>query len=109
MGDLQKLLEENSKLLSAPDLGIEELQRWSARREAIFARFKETKFHLLYGEKTAAANLLKKILEADAVILARFKQQLAFLEEKISATQKIRRILNTNAGTSSPALLQRVA
>lgn len=107
--DLQELVEENKRLLSAPELDMDGLQKWSARRETIFARFKDANFHLLRGEETLAANLVKDILEADAIILARFKQQLILLEEKISATQKIRRILNTNAGTGSPALLRRVA
>ncbi len=107
--DLQDLVEENRKLLAAPELDIDWLQRWSAHRETIFARFKGADFHLPRGEETVAANLVKEILEADTIIIARFKQQLTLLEEKISATQKIRRILNANAGGGSPVLLRRVA
>ncbi len=107
--DLQELVEENKRLLSAPELDMDWLQKWSARREAIFARFKETDVRLLCGEETLAGSLVKEVLEADAIILARFKQQLILLEQKIGATQNIRRILNTNAGTGSPALLRRVA
>ncbi len=107
--DLQKLVEENKKVLSTPDFEMERLQKWSGQREAIFARLKDMEVHWLPGEEAIAANLVKEILEADRIIIARFKQQLACLEEKIGATQKIRRMLNANARTASPALLQRVA
>jgi hypothetical protein len=107
--DLQELLEENQKLLAAPELDMAGLQRWSAHRETIFARFKGGDSCLSRHEETIAANLVKKILEADAIVVARFKQQLALLEQRIIATQKIRRILNDNATASSPALLRRVA
>ncbi len=109
LDDLQELVQENRKLLSDPDFEMERLQRWSGQREAIFARLKDVEVHWLPGEETVAANLVKEILEADRIIIERFKQQLACLEEKIAATQKIRRILNANARTASPALLQRVA
>ncbi len=107
--DLQELLDENKKLLAAPELDMDWVQRWSAHRETIFARFKGKDFHLPRGEETIAAHLVKEILEADAILIARFKQQLTILEQKIGATQKIRRILNANAGVGSPALLRRIA
>jgi hypothetical protein len=107
--DLQELLEENRKLLAAPELDMAWLQRWSTHRETIFARFEGTDFHLPGNEETIAAKLVKEIIEADAIVVARFKQQLTLLEQKIIATQKIRRILNANAGAGSPALLRRVA
>ena len=107
--DLRELIEEDKKLLAAPELDMAWLQRWSAHRETIFARFKGTDFYLPRGEETIAANLVKEILEADAIVVARFKQQLTFLEQKIVATQKIRRMLDTNAGAGSAALLRRVA
>ena len=107
--DLRELVEENEKLLAAPELDMAWLQQWSSRRETIFAGFKRTDFCLARAEETIAANLVKEILEADAIIIARFKQQLNLLEQKIIATQKIRRILNDNAAASSPALLRRVA
>jgi hypothetical protein len=109
LDDLQELLEENKNLLAAPELDMASLQTWSTHRETIFARFKDTDFHLPGNEETIAANLVKEILEADAIVVARFKQQLTLLEQKIIATQKICRILNANAGAASPALLRRVA
>lgn len=109
MHDLEELLEENKKLLAAPELDVAWLQRWSAHRETIFARFKGTDFCLPRHEETIAANLVKEILEADAIVVARFKRELTLLEQKITDTQKVRRILNDNAVAGSPALLRRVA
>ncbi len=107
--DLQELVAENKKLLAATELDLEWLQRWSTRRETIFARFKGTDFNLPQSEEARAAHLVKEILEADAMIIARFKQQLTVLEQKITTTQKIRRILDAHAGAGSPVLLRRVA
>lgn len=107
--DLQELVDENKKLLAATELDMEWLQRWSRQRERIFARFKSADFSLPYSDGTTAANLIKEILEADAIIIARFKRELVILEQKITATQNIGRLLKTNAGSNSPALLRRVA
>jgi flagellar biosynthesis/type III secretory pathway chaperone len=107
--DLKELVEENKKLLAAAELDMEWLQRWSCQRETIFARFKSADFSLPRAEETTAANLIKEILEADAIIITRVKQELVTLEQKITATQNIGRILKANAGSGSPALLCRVA
>ncbi len=109
LSDLQELADENRKLLVAPELKMERLEKWSRQREAIFGRFQGADFHLPRGEEMIAANLVKQILEADTIIIARFKQELVLLEEKIAATQNIGRILKANAGVGSPALLRRVA
>lgn len=107
--DLEALVEESANFIGVSASDLSQLLTWGARREAIFARLQNAEFELQCGEEQGAVKLIRQILELDNAIIARLEKQLGVLEQEIIATNKIRRLLNTQSVNSTPALLRRVA
>ena len=107
--DLEALVQESMQFVSAAAAEIPQLLAWGARREAIFARLRNTKFELRHGEEPLAVKLIRQILELDTAIIARLEKELGVLEQEIIATNKMRQFLNTQSVNTTSVLLQRVA
>ena len=109
--DLEALSDETLSFATATASAsdISQLLAWGARREAIFARLQNADLELQPTEEESATKLIRQILELDVTIIARLKNELRVLENEIIATNKMRQLLKTQAGSSAPVLLQRVA
>jgi hypothetical protein len=107
--DLEVLLDESLRMLVAPDCDMDRLREWGARRERLFSRLQDQDLDLSGFERAAAAGLIEEILRVDATMIARMKRELAVLEQKIAATHKIHRVLESDRDSSSPVLLRRIA
>jgi hypothetical protein len=107
--DFEALAEESLQFASALTSDIPVLLSWGVRRQAIFARLQNAEFQLQSGEEEGAVKLIRQILEADAVIIARLEKELGVLEQEIIATNKMRQLLKSQSVNSAPVLLQRVA
>jgi hypothetical protein len=108
--DLEVLLDESLRMLVSPDCDIALLREWGARRESLFSRLQRSDAALAGPERAAAAALIEEILRVDATVIARLKRELAHLEQKIAATDKIHRVLASHdRDVHSPVLLRRIA
>ena len=107
--DIKVLIEESHQFLAAPCSDIPQLLSWGARRQAVFARLQNEKLELQRDEQQAAVKLLEQLRELDVSLIVRLEKELTVLEQEICATNKMRQLLKTHAGSSAPVLLQRVA
>jgi hypothetical protein len=107
--DLEVLLDESLRMLVAPDCDMARLREWGARRERLFGRLQRSDSILSSQERAAAASLIEEILRVDATVIARLRRELAHLEQKIAATDKIHRVLASDRDSCSPVLLRRIA
>ncbi len=107
MRDLEAIRDENLKLLAAPDDDISQVQKWVARRELIFTHLQEGNLHWSLDER--AISLVKEILELDAKVLARLKQNLTTLSQRSAAAVQMQQALGGTARFYPSVLLQRVA
>ena len=107
--DLEVLLDESLRMLVAPGCDMARLREWGARRESLFGRLQRSDATVSGPERAAAAALIEEILRIDATVIARLKRELACLEQKIAATDKIHRVLASDRDSCSPALLRRIA
>jgi hypothetical protein len=107
--DLEALLEESNQFASASSSEISELLSWGAWREAIFERLRKADFELHRSEESRAIELIRKILELDAAIIARLEKQLGVLEQEIIGTNKMRQLLHVQSVRKSAVLLNSVA
>jgi len=107
--DLEALVEESVRFLAAPASDIPQLVAWGAHRQGVFARLQQGEFELRHDEQESAVKLLKHLRELDASLIVRLEKELTGLEQEICATNKMRQLLKTHAGSSAPVLLQRVA
>ena len=109
LNDIEALVEERVRFLAAPASDIPQLVAWGARRQAFFARLQQGEFELQHDKQDSAVKLLKHLRELDANLIVRLEKELTVLEQEICATNKMRQLLKTHAGSSAPVLLQRVA
>jgi hypothetical protein len=107
--DLEVLLDESLRMLVSPDCDMARLREWGARRESLFSRLQGADFAMPGPERAAAASLIEEILRVDATVIARLKRELAHLEQKIAAADKIHRVLRSHDEAHSPVLLRRIA
>jgi len=107
--DLERIRQENLKLLAAGDDDTARVLRWGERRESIFVRLREGDLKLDGEELATATSLIKEIVGLDAMILARLQELLVTLNQKSTAAARIRRALAGSSYTVPSAVMRRVA
>jgi len=109
LSDLQSVLDENEKVLARPLEDLVGYKEWGAQRQIIFARLQSQDFRFS-SEDCAMANLLmKRILESDAIILARLKDAMTAVNRRQTAATLLPRIVATTTRSQPSMLLRRFA
>lgn len=107
--DLEGLVQEGFQFAAASVSDVPELLSWAARREAIFESLRNRGLQCLKLEQPRAVQLLRQLLKLDAAIIAKLEKELGAVEQEITATNKMKQLLNAQAVPSRPVLLQCVA
>lgn len=109
--ELTGLLRETEELLASADPDTERLEEYGRAREAKFARMNAAgaSIALQESERAALANLIRKVLERDRLLMQRLEEYLAHCRAGLSGVRKAGNALNGYHPAPSPTFVRRHA